>query len=84
MEPVLRYVFFYKNGRQLPSGGVAKIHHDARATVVSEGLKRLVVEAPDETVGALLDRLPGWDAEPVTTVHVPSTLPKVRAPSRLR
>jgi len=57
------------------------IRRQPKATVVSETPQRVVIEASERTVGDLLRYLPGWDAEPVTKVTVPSPLPELRAPS---
>lgn len=79
----MRYALFYDEGRELPGEDVARIRHNLGATVVSENPTRLVIEANTRAVDKLLESLPGWVAAPVTTAHVPRTLPPVRAPSRV-
>jgi hypothetical protein len=74
-----RFILRFTGGGAVPEVDLERIRSAQGLTVVDGSSRQFLVQASPETVGRLVETLPGWISSPLRMVPLPDTRPKIRS-----
>jgi hypothetical protein len=75
---VSRFILRFNGSGEAPAEDLHRIRACNHCTVVDASARMLLVDMPDEELGAVIKALPQWSIDREHFVPVPDTRPKLR------